>query len=57
MYLTKSVYCYVHVLLLILRCDWVDNTPDYNLRGQVLCLNLWQTSVRIVAKCRDSSLK
>jgi hypothetical protein len=28
MYLTKTVYCYVRVLLPILRCDWVENTPD-----------------------------
>jgi hypothetical protein len=38
MYLTKNVYCYIHVLLPILRCDWVDSTPDYNLGDQVLRL-------------------
>lgn len=38
MYLTKNICCYLHVLLPILLCDWVDSTPDYNLGGQVLCL-------------------
>jgi hypothetical protein len=38
MYLTKNVYSYVHVLLTILRCDWVYSTPDYILGDKVLCL-------------------